>query len=69
MLTTMAGPKGNAAAGSVIDVDDQEARRLISGGFAERAPSLKTESTDSAARRTAESAILDPAAKSGARSR
>ena len=32
--TTMAGPAGVFPAGSVLDVDDKEAKLLVDGGFA-----------------------------------
>jgi hypothetical protein len=37
MKTTMAGPGGVTLAGQVIEVDDQTAQALVSGGFAEAA--------------------------------
>ena len=34
LLTRMAGPKGNKAPGSVIDVSPDEAKALVGGGYA-----------------------------------
>lgn len=34
LKTTMAGPQGTFAAGAVVDLEDAQARDLITGGYA-----------------------------------
>lgn len=42
MKTTMAGPSGCFGEGSIVDVEEAQARSLISGGYAEALLSSET---------------------------
>ncbi|MDY6796963.1 MAG: hypothetical protein SWK76_17025 [Actinomycetota bacterium] len=72
MLTSMAGPNLSYQAGQVVEMDEKEAERLISAGFAEKAggreaPETATKSAPEKATRPAQG--RKPAGKKNTRSK